>query len=78
MIPIEYDSMRSIVIRRIDKVINDYTDQEVIESINNANIWAEVEQIHQMVDSSKLSLTPKRRAKGKFHYPTARGDFQKA
>ena len=37
MIPIEYDSMRSMVIRYIDKVINDYTDQEVIESINNAN-----------------------------------------
>ena len=54
MIPIEYDSMRLVVIRHIDKVINEYTDQEVTESINNANEWAEVEQIHQILTNGRL------------------------
>ena len=54
MIPIEYDSMRSVVIRHIDKVINEYTDQEVTESINNANEWAEVEQLHRILTNDRL------------------------
>ena len=54
MIPIEYDSMRSVVIRHIDKVINEYTYQEVTESINNANEWAEVEQIHRILTTGRL------------------------
>ena len=36
--PIEFDAMRSVVVRHIDKVIAEYTDEDIIESINHANI----------------------------------------
>ena len=37
--PIKYNALRSIVIRHIDKAIQEYTDREIIESINNSNQW---------------------------------------
>ena len=53
-IPIEYEAMRSIIIRHIDKAINDYTDEEVITSINQANEWAEVDQIYRILSNGRL------------------------
>ena len=52
--PIEYEAMRSIIIRHIDKAINDYSDEEVITSINRANEWAEVDHIHRIMTNGRL------------------------
>ena len=52
--PIEYVAMRSIIIRHIDKAINEYTDEEVITSINSANEWAEVDHIHRIMTNDRL------------------------
>ena len=52
--PIEYEAMHSIIIRHIDKAINEYTDEEVITSINSANEWAEVDSIHRIMTDGRL------------------------
>ena len=46
--PIEYDSLRSVVINHTDKVITEYNDEEIIESINHSNDWAEVLEINRI------------------------------
>ena len=52
--PIEYDTLRSVIIRHLDKVITEYSDNEVIQSINRANNWAKVEQIVRIHTSDRL------------------------
>ena len=51
---IEYNALRSIVIRHIDKAIQEYTDEAIIESINNANQWADVESIYKITETGRL------------------------
>ena len=48
MTPIEYDSLRSVIINHIDKAILVYTDNEVLESIHYANEWAKVLEIFRI------------------------------
>ena len=52
--PIEYNALRSIVIRHIDKAIQEYTDEEIIASINEANQWADVESIYKITETGRL------------------------
>ena len=52
--PIEYNAMRSVVIKHLDKVINEYTDNEIIASINAKNPWAEVDSIYKITLSGRL------------------------
>ena len=42
---IEYQALKSVIIKHLDKVINEYTNDEVIDSIHRANEWAEVEEV---------------------------------
>ena len=52
--PIEFDAMRSVVVRHIDKVITEYRDEEIIESINQVNIWADVDSIVRIHPNGRL------------------------
>ena len=52
--PIEYDSLRSVIINHIDKAILDYTDNEVVESIHCANEWAKVLEICRIPTTGRL------------------------
>ena len=47
--PIEYEAVKSVVVRHVDKVISEYDDDDVIGSINHANTWAQVEKIVRIV-----------------------------
>ena len=48
-VPIEYDSMRSIIIKHVDKVVDEYTNDEIKESIQRSNEWAEVMEIFRIL-----------------------------
>ena len=43
--PLEYNSLKTVVVKRLDYMIDSFTDQEIMESIANLNDWAEVEDI---------------------------------
>ena len=48
LIPIEISAMKSVVVRHFDKMIVDYEDGEIIESINRLNDWAGAEEIYNL------------------------------
>lgn len=52
--PIEYSSLKTIVVRNIDRMIDSFDDDEVTDSINRLNDWAEVESIFRIPSTSKL------------------------
>ena len=53
-VPIEYNAMRSVIIRHIDKAIMEYTDAEVIASIHASNEWAKVVNIYRLTNTGRL------------------------
>ena len=53
-VPIEYDSMRSIIIKHMDKVVDEYTNDEIKESIQRTNEWAEVIEIFRIPTTGRL------------------------
>ena len=38
-VPIDHDSVRSIIIKDVDKVVDKYTNDEIKESIQRSNEW---------------------------------------
>ena len=52
--PTEYDTLRSVIIRHLDKVISEYNDEEVIQSIERSNNWAKVEQVVHTPTTGRL------------------------
>lgn len=52
--PIEYSSLKTIVVRNIDRMIDNYTDDEVVASIHNLNEWAVVDSIFRVPATSKI------------------------
>ena len=50
-VPIEYNALRSVIIRHIDRVIEEYEDEEIVDTINKANSWAEVEGIVRLANA---------------------------
>ena len=52
--PIEYNSLKTIVVKHLDYMINLYTDEEIIESIELLNQWATVESIYRIPINSKM------------------------
>ena len=53
-VPIEYNALRSVVIRHIDQVIQEYSDEDIVESINQSNSWAEAESIYRIVTTGRM------------------------
>lgn len=52
--PIEYNSLKSVIIRQVDRVILEYEDEEIIQSIQDKNNWAQVEQVHKLTASGRI------------------------
>ena len=53
-VPIEYNALRSVVIRHIDQVIQEYTDKENVDNINQSNSWAEAESIYRIITTGRM------------------------
>ena len=49
-----YNALRTIIIRNIDSMIADYSDQEIIDKIQNANTWAKVDSIYRLARSGQI------------------------
>ena len=52
--PIEYDALRSVIVKHLDKVLDDYSNDEVIESIRQANHWDQVEEMVRIPTTGRL------------------------
>ena len=52
--PIEYNALKSIVVRHLDKVIGEYSDAEIMENINQTNQWVEVEEIYRIKTTGRM------------------------
>ena len=52
--PLEYNAMRTVIVKNVDQVIADYEDQEVIDSIETANQGVKVESIFRLAQSGKI------------------------
>ena len=52
--PIEYNSLKTVVVKNLDYMIDSYSDDEIIESIERLNSWAKVEHVYKIPTTSKL------------------------
>ena len=52
--PIEYNAMRTVIVRHIDKVISEYNDKEIINNIEATNGWAKVEFAYKLTDTGRM------------------------
>ena len=46
--PLEFNSLRTVVVKQLDRMIDDFTDDEMISSIGQDNEWAEVEEVYRL------------------------------
>ena len=51
---IEYSSMKTIVVKHLDHMIDSFTDDEIIDSIERLSDWAQVELIYKIPSTSKI------------------------
>ena len=52
--PIEFNSLKTVVVKNLDYMIGSYSDAEIIESIERLNSWAKVEYVYKIPTTSKL------------------------
>ena len=52
--PIEYNSLKTVVVKNLDYLINSHSDGEIIESIERLNPWAKVVYACKIPTTSKL------------------------
>ena len=52
--PIEYNAMRTIIVRHLDKVVSEYNDKEIINNIEATNEWAKVEFVYKLTDTGRM------------------------
>ena len=52
--PIEYNSLKTVVVKNLDYMIYSYSDDEIIESIEKLNSWAKVEHVYKISTTNKL------------------------
>ena len=52
--PLEYAALKSVVVRHVDKMILEYTDAEIISSIEQLNQWAKVDAIYKITTNGRL------------------------
>ena len=52
--PLEYNSLKTVIAKNIDYMIDSYTDEDVIDSIESHNDWVTVEHIYRIPAASKL------------------------
>ena len=52
--PIEFGAVQTIVVREVDGMIEEYNEEEIAESIQCLNDWAEVAEVYKFATISKL------------------------
>ena len=52
--PIELGAMRTVIVKEVDSMIDEYSNEEVIYSIEALNEWAEVTEIYKFKTPSKM------------------------
>lgn len=52
--PIEFNSLKTAVVRGLDSMIGGYSDDEIVENIHQLNDWAEVESVYRLPTTSKI------------------------
>ena len=52
--PIEYGAMRTVVVKEIDEMIDDYSNEEIMANVEQLNTWAKVTEIYKMPTTSKM------------------------
>jgi len=52
--PPEYNAMRTIVIRNVDKQITEFSEEEIKENIENENAWAKIEQVIKIPNAPSI------------------------
>ena len=52
--PIEYNSMKTIVVKHLDYMIDSFTDNDIIHSIERLNDLGKVESIYRIPSTSKI------------------------
>ena len=52
--PIEYNAMRTIIIRHLDKVMAEFTDKEIADNIEQTNSWAKVDTVVKLMNSDRM------------------------
>ena len=46
--PIEYNSMKTVVVKNLDYMVESYPDEDIIESVERLNSWATVESVYKI------------------------------
>ena len=54
--PIEYNNLKTVVVKQLDYMIDSYTDQDVIDSIHELNDWAVVEDLLPSTTSKMIKI----------------------
>ena len=52
--PLEYNASKTIVVKRLDAIIDAYSDEEVIAGIEQQNEWMEVEDLYRFQTTTKI------------------------
>ena len=52
--PLEFNSLKTVIAKNVDYMLDSYSDEEVIDSIERHNDWAQVEHIYRIPAASKL------------------------
>ena len=47
-------AMRTVVVKEIDEMIDDYSNEEIMANIEQLNTWAKVTEIYKMPTTSKM------------------------
>ena len=46
--------MRTIIARHLDKVMEDFSENEIIENIEQTNSWAKVESVFKLMNTGRM------------------------
>ena len=52
--PLEYNSLKTILVKQLDYMIDSFNDREIIASIEELNEWAKVEEVYKLPTTSKM------------------------
>ena len=52
--PIEYSAMKTVIVKQIDEIIDEYSLEEIRENIETLNQWAKVTNVYKFGTTSKM------------------------
>ena len=52
--PIEYNASKTIIVKRLDPIIDEYTTEEIMNNIETQNDWLKVEELYKFETTAKI------------------------